>query len=1572
MIDRSNAKLTGESYDVDEVKKQKPIRAKLIEQDDTKSLFVSTDQEREAYRKKGPMGPIESFGKMGYSEVLPFGSIYSSIELSGVNSAYERLLADDYSDNKDRLDDENMLRPFMKEQEEMQIRGQTFWGKVTEVVASAPAFMMEFQVGGKVAGKLFGEAAKGGAAVGAEASGRWALGRMRAAIGASKLVAERRSIQGLLKAASYTGKTITQSAVMGARVPAGYYKDRLNQGVQLTDKGVALIKEIKEAPSTTFMRSVGDLMIEVLSEKLGETLINPALEGVGAALSSTGSAKKIIQFKGRLPEGFADKFVETATKVLPHGRFKKVLREHGYHGVLAEMGEERVGDFLRAVTGVDNRDMSIYDKAMEAIFPDSDKLLVELGAFSVMGGGSIATQTLINKIEASGLTREEANAYVMKLSELQRDGKLADIQELEKLRDDLRKEPIKDESTMLDRVIRKRQNEHFPIEQASKRAIERMKAEGKEPTAKQKLQVLVRLTLGIGRGSDQALHLQTFTFDEEGDTQWTGEGLSPIIQEFERGIQSVEGNIDAREKDFSDYLIATRILEDLQDRKEVKTDDDTIERAKQTILALQEKYQEKYQVFNDTAKRFYAFNSRIYKLQVDSGLISQKSYDNITSKNKHHVTFRGAINEPAPESNRQVTGGKFAKVDADIIRISDGTTNVEHVMYNTERNVREIMGKAARNNVLRSLYDLAQYLPEYVRVVEGKELEIEEKTAEIEALQEEIAGQPSATELKQMVRKKQSLKRDITRLKRNERKNSKDLNKQEGQFDKLDDKLSDVEEDIATSEEDIQRLEDEIEESKTEDDITELEREIKRLQSKANALDNRKPKMIDQLDANNTELSKLNAEILEANNKAKEDNDPNLRKRIDSLSRRIATKNKKSSSLTKSIADNQRERDDLSKKLEEAEKELAQIEQEYGIADNIKEIEKLKQNIDKQKKVEKELNKEINKLDKGIPRSDEKLTGDEAKINEAEFELESLISELEASKEGDSVVKLSRKVASAQKKVNKLRKHKPKLNNRNNVIPLFIDGDPKAIEVSDELFAALADKTDVELSVFWRVNRAIARGMRAAITMVPDFWVVNLFKDQISTVTQSEIGFRPFIDPVLAASHIIRKSDTYQRWIASGAGFSSLVETTGDNMKNAYRELAGKKHLLKRMNIIDNLEKMAQFSEEMTKLGAFIASKRKGNSDQQAAFDSRETMDFGVRGSGSRGSDKWQVTLSVIPFLNASIQGITKTGRSFKDNPIGTTVKSLMYLTVPAMTIAWLNWDDEEIKNLPRWKTDMYFPVRVGEKIFFFPKPHALGAIFATSVERFVDFTLKEDPRAMDGWVKGTLDQMVPFTDAGGLLPPALKFLVEQGANYSFFKDRSIVSKYKKDLEPRKQSNRGSTDAGKFVGDKLNISPARIDHAIQSFIPGASRYVMPVANAVTNSIKESAGEKVYARPSDLGRMPFLQRFLAPRVQGSYSKSVVEFRDLSEQLRKIQRTASTMRKDGDKETPKYVKLHEVEIDFAKQAGKLTRQFSKWNKEIDYVTRSDMEGQEKLTLINKLEKLQTLEASNFLKQYDKAIK
>lgn len=449
---------------------------------------------------------------------------------------------------------------------------------------------------------------------------------------------------------------------------------------------------------------------------------------------------------------------------------------------------------------------------------------------------------------------------------------------------------------------------------------------------------------------------------------------------------------------------------------------------------------------------------------------------------------------------------------------------------------------------------------------------------------------------------------------------------------------------------------------------------------------------------------------------------------------------------------------------------------------------------------------------------------------------------------------------------------RPSMINQDGVITVFNKGEKEYYYVGDEvLYNSLLAMNQEEVSTFVRLLAKPASWLRAGATSLsPDFLARNPFRDQMSAFFFSKNGYIPYVDFVRGLMSVTSKDNTYWEWVRSGGMQATLVSMDRNYLKKNIKDIQGKNRL-KYLNPLYQLQALSEFGELATRMGEFKRAKKKGKSTQQAAFDAREvSLDFQRKGA------KIKQLNMITAFLNANIQGLDKFVRTFKEQPSTTFVKSVLGITLPSLLLYLLNRDDERYKALPNWEKDLFWHIPLGDDpndpIIKLPKPFEVGVLFGSIPERALQFAETKDPEGLKKTTTSFLNGITP-----PLMPTAIKPVIENVTNYSFFFGNNLESKTLQRLVPEERYYRTTSETAKKLGLTFGVSPIKIENLIRGYSGGVGSLTLKMIDYAGGNSKDNP------LPLSSEQVPVLRAFLSKSPFGSRSQQVQVFFDRYEKI-----------------------------------------------------------------------------------------
>lgn len=453
---------------------------------------------------------------------------------------------------------------------------------------------------------------------------------------------------------------------------------------------------------------------------------------------------------------------------------------------------------------------------------------------------------------------------------------------------------------------------------------------------------------------------------------------------------------------------------------------------------------------------------------------------------------------------------------------------------------------------------------------------------------------------------------------------------------------------------------------------------------------------------------------------------------------------------------------------------------------------------------------------------------------------------------------------------------------RKNVVNVRVNGENVKYEVEPEVYRAMLNLDQESSNMLINILSKPASLLRAGATLTPEFSLRNPMRDVLQAYVTSNSGFNPITDFTAGLIQSIKKGPLYKEWINELGSYGNVLSMDREVHKKALQSVLKEKPGKKFVNVltgkafINVLRAITDTTESATKVGEYRAALRKGVSKQEAAYRSRDLMDFARSGSSVRQANK------IIAFLNANIQGKSKLIRSIKENPAGTTARMFTAATLPTIAIIAANrqfaneTQKQTIADSPDWLRDTFWLMAIPgtDMVARIPKPFDIAPLFANLPERAAQFVLDKDPEAFDGFVRRTFSDAALPVQITGLWP-----FIEGMANYSFFREGAIIPQreqgleYKDQYDPTRTTEVAKLLAGlmsKATGEKgmlKNFSSPRImDNTIQGLTAGLGTYATSAIDSILKGV--GAVDRPASPEKRLEQKPFLKAFLVDPLQST--------------------------------------------------------------------------------------------------------
>jgi len=457
-------------------------------------------------------------------------------------------------------------------------------------------------------------------------------------------------------------------------------------------------------------------------------------------------------------------------------------------------------------------------------------------------------------------------------------------------------------------------------------------------------------------------------------------------------------------------------------------------------------------------------------------------------------------------------------------------------------------------------------------------------------------------------------------------------------------------------------------------------------------------------------------------------------------------------------------------------------------------------------------------------------------------------------------------------------------------ILVYRDGKKEYYEVSKPLLEAMDNLHPSQVSTLEQILIAPVTVFRLGTTMTPTFVQKNVIRDALTSYQMSKARPTP-IDIGRALISMIGDKKMYDEWQASGGSMGTYMDLSDTGIQDAYTKLFENESYVKQVLKTGGLKlpyDFAKAAEETIRLSVFIANKRKGKSDIEAAYESRQaTVDF------MRSGVKGKVANRRLPFLNATIQAQDKLVRTFKESPLQTSAIMVATITVPSILITgyylYQAPDDErqEYLDIPMWVRDINWVYKSNGEWNYVPKNFAPGYVFGSVAEKLMVWGYEGDKPEFKGFytevTKGAITSMSPISDPSGAIHPVLKLALEMTADFNFFQKRAIYPEYMKKLEPELRKSGSTSATAQAFGEKFNVSPAVAEHFTRGLLGSSAGYITDAGDYILKQVAEYKGEPFNEPPTNRRNQELSKVFTVETPTGMQSRTVMDFFDVVDEV-----------------------------------------------------------------------------------------
>ncbi|WP_429073508.1 LPD38 domain-containing protein [Aeromonas veronii] len=482
------------------------------------------------------------------------------------------------------------------------------------------------------------------------------------------------------------------------------------------------------------------------------------------------------------------------------------------------------------------------------------------------------------------------------------------------------------------------------------------------------------------------------------------------------------------------------------------------------------------------------------------------------------------------------------------------------------------------------------------------------------------------------------------------------------------------------------------------------------------------------------------------------------------------------------------------------------------------------------------------------------------------------------------------------------------LKNGKDLITVKLDGEDYMIRVEDpDLYRAMTFFDRQPFGTLVNVAAKAKRLLTAGVTASPEFMLRNFLRDSLSSWVISKDGFKPVIDSIKGVRKTLAMDGSTIDVMFSGASFlggyvngndpTAMADTVRKSLrrkgmtpeqiaryeKSIIRNAAHAKGVV--ADVWEKYNRLGEGLENANREAVYDAAIKAGKSHAQAAFESKDLMDFSMMGAARA----IQGAAMVLPFFNARLQGLGKLTRELRENPREIAKRAGM-ITAMSLGLLAANWDDERYEELPDWDKDTNWHFFLGDQHFRIPKPFEIGVMFGTIPERMVRALGDKDTGAQFG---KAIARAIGDTFALNPTPQLVKPMVEAAFNYDSFRGGPIDGPQDLAVRAEARYNEQTSLLMRELGELSGFSPKQLEHLLIGYTGTMGSYVMAAADGLIQAVRP--GESASWRADEIPLVKAVYRGTGPAKSTQHME---DFYRMLNEVNQLKRTVDQYRGEGE--------------------------------------------------------------------------
>lgn len=390
-----------------------------------------------------------------------------------------------------------------------------------------------------------------------------------------------------------------------------------------------------------------------------------------------------------------------------------------------------------------------------------------------------------------------------------------------------------------------------------------------------------------------------------------------------------------------------------------------------------------------------------------------------------------------------------------------------------------------------------------------------------------------------------------------------------------------------------------------------------------------------------------------------------------------------------------------------------------------------------------------------------------------------------------------------------------------NTFMIFQDGEMTAFKISDELYSAFSkeviqnkiNNSEVAKTLLTPVEKLSKAQRELLTTYSVGFAFNNPIKDFQDALFNTKYSSSQFLKNYTKALYNIgTKGSWYQNYKDNGGTANTYFDYEKGILPNKNKRFG------------DKIKVVNEILEQAPRLAEYISTIENGGSINEALYNAADiTTNFKRGGDITKVVNKYGAN-----FLNASVQGLDKfyrnlSGQNGWKGYAKLAIKAVVWQVAPAVLNGLLLGDDDDYDDLPEYTKDNYFLFKIEDGKFFRIPKGRISSVVGGIARRALE-TVQGKDVDWKALTDTTINQMAPNNPLkDNIVAP----IAQASSNKSWFGGEIVSSRLQK-LPVAEQSDESTDKLSKFLGERLKISPKKINYVLDQYSGGIGDVILPM------------------------------------------------------------------------------------------------------------------------------------------------